>query len=545
MSIPPIPAPMQVIALSDAARAGLSYGPAMITGQGWRGFTASYAPGTAAQYAIYEKVYISDDYWTTNQRFLFANWWMTGSTSNMETANGNAIQIDIVTMAFTDATGTPRTITLTFGGVASVTLTANGGAAPHAWTDSGCQSYLVPPNTRVMVRCHRTMLTPASDLQPGSTTLAYNQALGEKVQVGTSSMIGLATAGGIATTLPPGNNVYPFGPIAGVAQGWDGREIPMMIGTSIEYGQGEGRYWSQPRGTANHCGEAGWFGRGMASKAGGTQRLPNLNWAVPGGKLAAITGTGSGAGIFYRQAAIALLAGPRLPFTCVVCALGTNDATTVVSTWQGLFQATWAALKAAWAVPLVQVSVLQRMTSSDAFQTSANQAAFNTSYTYPSASVWQINSWIRSLPNGNAAAATGAYIDRSFDLTDAYAGLGAGGVAGTWYTGVLDGWTSSVATAVAAGATGVYLASGVPPGAVIAFVDGTGGYEAMSTYASVYSTGGNCFVSLTNALANAHAVGVTVKLAPTLDGTHPGAFLNQTVADGAVANAKLAGVFRF
>ena len=318
-----------------------------------------------------------------------------------------------------------------------------------------------------------------------------------------------------------------------------------MIGTSIEYGQGEGKFWSQPRGTSNHCGEAGWFGRGMASTVGGARRLPNLNWAVPGGKLAGITGTGAGAGIYYRQAAIALLAGQRLPFTCTVCALGTNDATVVVATWQGLFTATWAALKAAWPVPLIQSAVLQRMTSTDGFQTTGAQAAYNTSFNYPAASAWQINSWMRSLPGGNAASATGAYIDRSFDLTDAYAGIGSGGVAGTWSVAAQDSWTSTVATAVVAGATGVYLLSGAPPGAVLAFVDGTGGYETVGTYASVYNTGGNCFVTLNSGLLYGHAVGTIVKLANTMDGTHPAPFLNQLVADGAVANAKLAGVFRF
>jgi hypothetical protein len=545
MSIPPIPAPAQIIALNDSARAGLSYGPAMITGQGWRAFTASYQPGLAAQYAIYEKVYISDEYWTTNQRFLFANWWLTNSASNQETTNTNAIQIDIVTMVFTDITGTLRTITLTFGGASSITLTANGGVTPHAWTDAGCQTWLVPPGTRVMVRCHRTLITPASDVQPGSTTLAYNQGLGERVQVGTTAMISLATAGGISSATPTANNVYAFGPVAGVAQGWDGREVPLMLGTSIEYGQGESRFWPLPRGVANHCGEVSWFGRGMASGANGAKRLPNLNWSVPGGKLAGVTGTGSGAGIFYRQAAMALLSGQRLPFTCTVCALGTNDATTVVATWQALFTATWTALKAAWAVPLIQVGVLQRTTSTDGFQTTANQVPFNTSYTYPGASTWQINSWIRSMPNGSPTSSTGAYLDRSLDLSDAYAGIGAGGVAGTWNVAVQDGWTGTVATAAIAGASGIYLNCAAPNGAVLAILDGTGGFEAQLIYASNYTTGGNCFVSLWSTLAFAHAVGVTVKLACSYDGTHPGPFLNQAVADGAVANAKLAGVFRF
>lgn len=545
MSMPPIPAPAQIIALNDVAKAGLSYGPEMITGQGWRAFTASYQPGAAAQYAIYEKVYISDDYWTTNQRFLFANWWLTNSGSNQETANGNAIQIDIVTMAFTDITGVQRIVTLTFGGSPSITLTGSGGTTPHAWTDAGRQTYLVPPNSRVMVRCHRTLIAPATDYQPGSTTLGYNQALGERAQVGTSSLVSLATAGGISTTTPAGNFVYAFGPIAGVAQGWDGREVPLMIGTSIEYGQGEPRYWSLPRATANHCGEAGWFGRGMASGAAGAKRLPNLNWAVPGGKLAGITGSGAGAGLSYRQAAIASLAGQRLPFTCTVCALGTNDATTVVATWQGLFTATWAALKAAWAVPLIQVSVLQRMTSTDGFQTTGAQTAFNTSYTYPGGSAWQINNWIRSIPNGNSASATGAYIDRSFDITDAYAAIGSGGVAGTWNVAAQDNWTATVSTAATATATGIYLNVGLPPGGVIAILDSTGGYETVGTYASTYSTGGNCFVTLTSGLQFAHAAGVSVKLANTIDGTHPAPFLNQLVADGAIANAKLAGVFRF
>ncbi len=542
-----MPAPAQIIALNDAARAGLSYGPFMASGTGFRGFTASYVPGASAQYAIFEKAYISDDYWTTNQRFLFANWWMTGSGTNMETTNTNAVQIDIVTMVFTDITGTQRTVTLTFGGAQSITLTANGGATPHAWTDPGCQTYLIPPNARVMVRCHRTMLTPATDNLPGSTNLGMNLALGDRCQIGTTSLTALATTGGISTALPSGSNVYAFGPIAAVAQGWDGREIPLMIGTSIEYGQGEGRYWAQPRGTSNHCGEAGWFGRGRASTANGAKKLPNINWAVPSGKLAGITGTGTGQGIQYRMAALALLTAgaQRLPFTCVVCALGTNDATTVVATWQGLFQATWAALKAAWAVPLIQVSVLQRTTSTDGFQTAANQAPFNSSYTYPAASMWQINSWIRSLPNGNAASATGAYIDRSFDITEAYAGIGSGGTSGTWYTSPLDPWTSTITTAVAAAATGIYCLTGIPPGGVLAILDGTGGYETIGTYASVYSTGGNCFITLTAGLQFAHATGVTVKLSPSMDGTHPGPFLNQMVADGAVANAKLAGVFRF
>ncbi|MDP9056401.1 MAG: hypothetical protein M3N34_03585 [Pseudomonadota bacterium] len=545
MSMPPIPAPTQIIALNEAAKAGLSYGPEMITGQGWRAFTASYQPGASAQYAIYEKVYISDEYWTTNQRFLFANWWLNNSAGNQESANSNAIQIDIVTMVFADITGTLRTVPLSFGGLNSITLTANGGAMPQAWTDAGKQTYLVPPGSRVMIRCHRTLITPATDFQPGSTTLAYNQALGERVQVGTTSLAALATAGGISTATPSGNNVYSFGPIAGVAQGWDGREVPLMIGTSIEYGQGEPRYWTQPRATANHCGEASWFGRGMASTANGAKRLPNLNWAVPGGKLAGITGTGSGAGLYYRIAALALLAGQRLPFTCTVCALGTNDGTTVVATWQALFTATWAALKAAWNVPLIQVSILQRMTSSDGFQTTAGQAAFNSSYAYPAASLWQINNWIRSVPNGNPAAINGAYIDRSFDITDAYAGVGSGGLAGTWNVAAQDSWTATVATAATAGATGLYLNVGAPPGAVLAILDGTGGYETAGTYASAYSTGGNCFITLTTGLLFAHAIGVTVKLSNTLDGTHPAASLNQLVGDGAVANAKLAGMFRF
>lgn len=545
MSIPAIPAPAQIIALNDAARAGLSYGPAMITGQGWRAFTASYQPGTSAQYAIYEKVYISDDYWTTNQRFLFANWWLTNSASNQETANGNAIQIDIVTMVFTDISGAQRTVTLTFGGAPSITLTANGGAAPHAWTDAGCQTWLVPPSSRVMVRCHRTLIAPATDYQPGSTTLAYNQGLGERAQVGTTAMIALATAGGISTATPSGNAIYPFGPIAGVAQGWDGREVPLMIGTSIEYGQGESRFWPQPRAAAHHCGEVSWFGRGMASGANGARRLPNLNWSVPGGKLAGITGTGSSGGIWYRQAAFALLSGQRLPFTCTVCALGTNDATTVVSSWQALFTTTWAALKGAWAVPLIQAAVLQRTTSTDGFQTAGNQAPFNTSYTYPGAATWQINSWIRSMPNGSAASSTGACIDRAFDLTDAYAGVGSGGVAGTWHVAAQDSWTGTVSTAATAGSGGIYLNSAPPNGAVLAILDGTGGYEAQLTYASTYSTGGNCYVSLWTPLNFAHGVGVTVKLANSYDGTHPAPFLNQLVADGAVVNAKLAGVFRF
>jgi hypothetical protein len=544
MSIPPVPAPAQIIAMTDAARAGLSYGPQMVTGQGWRAFTASYVPGAAAQYAIYEKVYISDDYWTTNQRFLFANWWLTNSGSNQETTNTNAVQIDIVTMAFTDITGTQRTMTLTFGGSNSVTLTANGGATPHAWTDAGKQTYLVPPNTRVMVRCHRTMITPATDNLPGSTTLGYNQSLGERVQVGVASLTALATAGGISSALPTGNNVYAFGPIAGVAQGWDGREVPLMIGTSIEYGQGESRYWPHARAASNHCGETGWFGRGMASGASGAKRLPNLNWSVPGGKLVGITGAGAGQGIQYRAAALALLTGQRLPFTCAVCALGTNDATTVVATWQGLFTATWAAFKTAWNVPLIQVAVLQRTTSTDAFQTTGAQSPFNTSYTYPTASVWQINSWIRSMPVG-AANNYGQYIDRTIDLTDAFAGIGAGGVSGTWSVTAYDGWTSTVTTAVTAAATGVYLLNAPPPGAVLAFLDGTGGYETVLTYAGVFGTGGNDFVTLNSGLAFNHAIGVTVKLANTYDGTHPAASINQVVADGAVANAKLAGVFRF
>ena len=521
------PAPQSITALNNVLRTSRT----MFTGQGWRTPNALVTPGASAICAIYEKIVVSDEYWTTGHRFLFANWYLTNSVTNAESDNTSSLVIDGATLIYTDITGTVRTVALTFAGSASLSLTA-GGATPHMWSDP--LGILMPPNTPYKIRTHRTVASATDKVAAGSNGgIGYRQQIGERVEVSATSLTAKLTAGGISNSIPSGNNVYVYGPIAGVAQGWDGRPVSLVIGTSIEYGQGEGRYASDA------FGELGPIGRGLASKAGGAPRLPNLNWSVPGASLRGIVGVGANQGLSRRIAAIQALGLTALPFTSVLCSLGTNDTTATVATWIGYFSATHAVLKQAWPVPLMQTVMYPRTTSTDAFQTTANQVPYTNTggtggtFAFPNGAAWICNNMIR-------AGQPGDYVDTVLDFTPQWSNTGAGGIAGTLRVDQADQWTGTLGAAISGTVYNITTDSPPPPGAVLALT--TDNPETLLSVNSVLVTSTSYTTATTFGNVSNHATGGAIKLARSYDGTHPGGMLAQSIADTGVAPAKLAGL---
>lgn len=493
----------------------------MAHGQGWRCAASFTTPAAGSKYQIYEQVYYSDEYWTFNPRYLFANWDLTSSTSNQESDNADPVQIEGVQLVYNDISGAEVSVALKFDGAASVTLTA-GGATPHKWTDAP-SGVAIPPNSRVRLRTAAYF----AGAKP-TPYFGYAQSAGERVEVSASSLAAKLAAGGIATTVPSGNDVYPFGAIGAIAQGWDGRPVPLLIGTSITHGQGEARFWR------SQWNELGHVGRGLTSKAGGALRLPNMNFSVPGATLQGLNGINSGQGFYRRKQAIDAAGLSTPPFTSIGCDLGTNDATGTF-TWKVRYRTTWTALKAAFpALPLWQLTMPPRNTSNDAGQTIGGLSAYNSNYGWP-VSHWQyINEWIMAGDFGVGP------LDRGIDLNDYWDNYPGGGTKGKMRVDALSSWQGTLNAAVSAGATSIQLVDGFPPiGGVLAFT--TDNPECAIPYA-ISGSAEPYTVNLMSAVASSHASGGTVKLSNSVDFTHPGALLNQKVADTGWRDIKLAGL---
>jgi hypothetical protein len=497
----------------------------MLSSNGWRWPTQHYQPGASALFAVSEKWFISDDYWTFNPRFGFGNSYLGSATvtanpaGGQENANGNAVTIEAISLV------------VGVGG-APVQLTLNGSTAPYTladdaniWSDAPT-GVAIPPRTLCCIRVARSVADSSAFVSaqyPG-----IRQMFGDKVEVSTSSLASKVMAGGISTALPTGNNVYFLTACAMVAQGWDGRPVVLGFGTSIEAGVGQVR---------SICGPSGAIGpieHGMMSTVGGAPRLPFSNWSIAGGTSAGITGAGNNQGLTRRKGLIDLL--PNVPMTCTYDGHGTNDASSVLLTWQGILQATASAIAVAFPTCRhVRSSLVVRTDSTDGFTTQTNQTAQSANWTWPSGSAWGLHHWMTGGGNPFAGAIHGV-----INVLDAFDGFSAGGVRGKWRVDVTDtGWTSTLQAAVTAGAAGFTVGSFPRAGGIFSILEGTNDAVQISTVTGTASPfTGNGTVQ------NAHASGATVvEKAPTYDGTHPGAVIAKYVGDTRYAQEKLAGTF--
>lgn len=494
-------------------------GRKMFSSNGFRACTQRYQPGAGSLFGVAEKVFISDDYWTFAPRWLFANWYLAAAAAGgREAANTDTITIEAVS--------------LVIGSSAPVRVSIAGSAAPYAllpdtevWTDAD-DLIAIPPRTRCAIRVAWSLASataylvgPTNGLRPG---------FGDRGEVGASSLADKVMSGGISTTVPAGSNVYVFGPIAMVADGWDGRPVGLVLGTSIEAGAGQSRL---------HCnafGETGPIGRGLTSTVGGAPRYAAASWPVPAGYAAGIIGTGAGQGLYRSIRAIAALGQVEPPMTFVYSGYGTNDQIAALDTWQGALTPMWAAIKSAWPdVKLIQSTLWPRVQATTGFTDVAGQSPQSSTWTYPTGAAWAMRHWMMAKPTSDLYSV--------IDVMDAVDNAAGGGTRGRWRVDVLGAaWASTLSAAVVGGAATATLASMPRAGSVLALMDGTAEAALINTvtgFAAPFS------VAFNAGIAGAHAAGAAVQEAITIDGTHPGDRISAYVGDTAYAQAKIRGDF--
>lgn len=507
---PPTPSIAQVI-----QRGGLF----MLSGNGWRAPTQRYVPGAGALSQVSEFVYISDPYWTFAPRYLFANWYLTTSSAGaQEAANGNAVTIGDLAIS---VNGGART-RLKFSGATGVVLADDA----EVWSDAD-PAIAIPPNAVVRVAVERTVANSALFVSAPSN--GYSPMMGYKSEVSATSLAAKVMAGGVSTAVPTGNNAYQFGPIACVAQGWDGRPVILGLGTSIAQGVGSPRYYR------NSKGEIGPMGMGLASQYDNAPRFPSAIWAISGGFAAGIAGSGLSQGLGRRARAIAAISsaqGGALPFTTVLSDFGTNDQTATLATWITAMETMWAACRSLWPTArLGQQGLLSRVTSTDGFTTVANQT-LSSNWSFPAGSAWGLREHMAKLALGN--------IDYYVDVQDDLDNYLAGGTRGKWRADILSGWSTTLSASRSGAETSMTLAAQPPAYSALAILDGTN--EAVPAH-DYPSTAAPFTVNFLGAIAGAHTAGATVKQALTIDGVHPGLEVSAFIADRIYARHKLAGTF--
>lgn len=503
----------------------------MFASNGFRANERSYVPGASATFAVYEKWFISDDYWTFDYRALLTTSKLTTAGSGgREAAWGNGCTWEAISIQ-AGLNGTP------------VQMPINGSLAPYVmaddqfiWTDAVRPLQLgVPPRTPMCIRVARQV--SATDTVVGNAQ-GYHPAFGDRVEVGTSSLAAkVMMTAGISTAAPAGNNVYAAGPVALAATGWDGRPVGLILGTSIEQGVGTARLYN------NFLGAQGPAEVGLVSTASGALRYPLGNWAISGGLMGGITGTGANQGLARAIAWCAALGNPGgvPPFTFIHSGYGTNDQS-ALSTWIATMQTGLGSIRAAWpSVRLIQSELLSRIaTTTDAGTTQANQT-LSTNWALYTGSAWGLSSFMKGGMQSTRA------IDAFVEIMDYLDAQPSGGSRGKWRTDVIGdpNWNTTLTGNVAIAGGNFPLAARPYEGAVLA-IQGAAPEAELCLTISGTSSPFTC-VTATSAW-RAHTTGEAVKYGVAqMESTgdqlvHPGAELAATIGK-AYVNAKLSGVY--
>lgn len=240
----------------------------------------------------------------------------------------------------------------------------------------------LPANTLVRMRVAQQM----SAGTVARSGLSHNTTL-ERGQGSASSLAATLTNNATLSN----SNSQPCRPTAMMAKGGDGRPAVFILGTSIDFGQDQSTspVFSDARG------EVGYMSMGLDDNVS-SKRIPYLNWAIPG-QGTAQQGVASGCArqIWAIQQAVTLNGG-EAPCDMLVCGHGTNS----VSLGTGLVQALrdlytlWRTTLNKPTLPVMQTEMLPYPSSSDGFNSLANQAGSTASAVYPTGARWTTNAAI-------------------------------------------------------------------------------------------------------------------------------------------------------
>lgn len=471
-------------------------------------------------------VFWSPDYEITDPRFYFANYWQLSSA--VEVACASSIIIDGLSMRIDagnwirDDTSYPVTIATGDNGGWTPALTAT-----------------IPANSKITLRFAWHVPTLSGTLAvPIVNNWLFNTITGTAATSDATRADTAANAATFLSTYLPANGASGNGSTLGngagslwlppammIAKGGDGRPAILCIGDSILYGTGGSL--TQNNYTAR--GEFGYIPVGLDDNAA-TQRIAYCNLGVPG---SAPTTWGSSKAAYWAKKAAATQAVydeyGYWPFDYVINQHGENSVPNLMtgsnpSTNLATF---YTDMAAQWpGVPIVQVELIPRVTSSDLYATVANQTAAADNL-YPTGDRWVFN----AAAAAGGSLRTGGYISESIaawsvgsaDQADDRDKLAVAGNVGTTLSSDYTTGTNSMVTAAT-----------IPVGAAIKIPSPATGYFNVSAVAAPDFT-----LTVQRVSSSGSALtGAVVHEVPTGDDVHPSSRWHRSVWSAAITDWK-------
>lgn len=312
------------------------------------------------------------------------------------------------------------------------------------------------------------------------------------------------TDGSAITVGAFGANAYA--PAYALCRGHDGRPVFLGWGDSLMYGEAETLFTQDTPAW-------GCFGRGMEDTASSAKMFMG-NMGVPGsGPHAWLTAGRNGefsAGFTTVKKKLDLLAlAPNVPFTHIIDEGGTNS--TGQTGWTTNFKTTAESfisgcLNAEWpGVPIIRSTIFPRATTTDGFQTTANQTTAFGAGT-------NIDIFNTAVLAGTVVGVSG-YVDPATLLT-------APGLPGKWK---LDPFSTTLAADYTSGATTIVLTASPPLWeAVLLDPDTAGAAGAANNMVHAISGSGPYTCTMQNSFGYSKTTGAKVTGVIPLDGIHPG-----------------------
>lgn len=450
-------------------------------------------------------------------RPVWANWVVTnGGATQPESDIGNAIAVQAT--YWTGTTWLPCTV----AGAAEWTV------ADGATVIGDPMPFISPGNSDLIFRVMCTVTSGQS--RPGNMERQSHRS--EGIENTSTPQTSKLTSGTITLTNASGNAGFIYGPICLLTDGWDGRDVALILGDSQAFSDGD-------RGpSAGARGVIGPIQRGLDDTGSSTRRIPFANFAQSGSRPSGFLRS-SGYALRRLEAIDAMRSvnGGRMPFTVVLSEHINNDVVSDTATLRSTMEAYFGVLRSEFpGVRIVQVSAMPK-TSADASRWTTTAGQTVTAENADGGARWTVS--------GEMMAQSGNFlslIDGSIDLRPIYT---AGTGQDLWEP---RSFSTTLAADITSATTTIRLTDAPPYDAeapeMLGFdINGAGVNTTTRWYIQGVTGSGPYDVTLSVASPATVSAGVTVAAIPTRDGTHASAAYNLKALP-AFRSAKQSGVLR-
>lgn len=265
--------------------------------------------------------------------------------------------------------------------------------------------FVLDPISNVVIPANSMLECRMAWNAPGGSSIAGVTRANDLGEVSMSS-----TSGSLAAKCTDGSALTANGfarqvmPALMAAKGWDGRPVGLGAGDSIQAGANEAAItgFMSPRGTR------GFIERGLDDNTQ-SKRIALNTIALEGSRPSDWQNRANCARKLDAVGKFTARNGGKPPFTFIISNHGNNSVT--VTDLYAALAGFWTMLKTEFPnVPIYHSEMLARPTSTDGFQSLANQSTLNaqgqaTADTYPTGARWTVNDKIgKGSPTGDATA---------------------------------------------------------------------------------------------------------------------------------------------